>query len=122
MFFAFVVVEMGVFSFDEAVIKLHPFVEVVLAHGVAEVWTCLPPVDLVLVVFADVAEDAPVHFAEVWPVVPDVVSGEAGHVGVAGESITHCRHHNVWEILIENWCSVFLELGFKHCSVFLSFR
>ena len=119
MLVAFAFCPVGVVALDEVVVEAHPFVEGV---GVHEVFMVCVDVEDVAVVLAYVAEDAPVMPFNERPVLPYIVSRQTRHVTVAWQRISHCRHHDVGEVLIEDGGGVFLKFGFKHCSVFLSFR
>lgn len=102
-----------VFSLDEQVVKLHPFIQVVHTHGVTKLRMILPQDEFISVVFPDVSQYAPVMFFKEFPVSPHIVSRQTRHVTVAWQRITHCRHHDVCKVLIENWCCVFLKFRFS---------
>ena len=96
---AFAFWPVGVVSFDEVVVEAHPFVEVV---GFYEVLAVGVYVEDVGVVFADIAEDAPVLFGEVRPVPLEVAACEAGHVAVAWECVADGTYHDVAEVFVQH--------------------
>ena len=57
---AFAFWPVGVFAFDEVVVEVHPFIEVIYTHVVFDFRVVLPPAEFITVVFPDVTQDAPV--------------------------------------------------------------
>ena len=109
MLVAFAFWPVGVFAGDEVVVEAHPFVEVV---GVHEVFVVGVDVEDVGVVFADVTQDAPVHFGEEWPMPLNIAACEAGHVAVAGECVADGRDYDVAVVFIEDRGGEGFQLGY----------